>query len=253
MLKILDVTKSFNKGDGERIVAICNMNLEEWKNEFVCFLGPSGCGKTTILRLLAGLDVPTKGEILIGGRPINGPGPERGIVFQEYTLFPWRTVLENVTFGLEMKKVEKRERRKKARLYLELVGLEDHAGAYPYELSGGMQQRVAIIRALAVNPKILLLDEPFGALDARTRDFLQNELVRIWATERKTILFVTHSINEAVFLADRVVVMKSGPGRIHAVIEIDASRPRDKTSKGFKDYYTRIYSMLENDLCKTQS
>lgn len=250
MLKIIDVEKTFKKTDGDRVLAISNINLDVQENEFVCIVGPSGCGKTTTLRLLAGLELPTKGKILVEGRPFNGPSPERGIVFQEYTLFPWRTVLGNVTFGLEMMGIEKRERRLRGMHYLQLVGLEDYARAYPYELSGGMQQRVAIIRALVVNPKALLMDEPFGALDARTREFLQTELIRIWATEQKTILFVTHSINEAVFLADRVVVMKSRPGRIHEVIEINASRPRDKTSKLFKDYYTLIHSMLENDLDK---
>jgi len=250
MLKIINVTKIFKKTDGDRVLAVSNINLDVQENEFVCIVGPSGCGKTTTLRLLAGLELPTKGKILVEGKPINGPSPERGIVFQEYTLFPWRTVLENVTFGLEMMGIEKRERRLRGMHYLQLVGLEDYARAYPYELSGGMQQRVAIIRALAVNPKILLMDEPFGALDARTRDFLQNELIRIWATDRKMVLFVTHSINEAIFLADRVVVMKSRPGRIHESIEINLSRPRDKTSKQFKDYYTLIHSMLENDLDK---
>jgi NitT/TauT family transport system ATP-binding protein len=250
MLKIINVTKTFKKTDGDRVLAVSNIDLDVQENEFVCIVGPSGCGKTTTLRLLAGLELPTKGKILVEGRPINGPSPERGIVFQEYTLFPWRTVLGNVTFGLEMMGIEKRERRLRGMHYLQLVGLEDYARAYPYELSGGMQQRVAIIRALALNPKILLMDEPFGALDARTRDFLQNELIRIWATDRKTVLFVTHSINEAIFLADRVVVMKSRPGRIHEGIEINVSRPRDKTSKLFKDYYTLIHSMLENDLDK---
>ncbi|MBW1700244.1 MAG: ABC transporter ATP-binding protein [Deltaproteobacteria bacterium] len=252
MLKIIDVTKTFKKTDGKRVLAISNMNLQIEEKEFVCIVGASGCGKTTTLRLLSGLDIPTKGKILVDGSPINGPSPERGIVFQEYTLFPWRTVLENVTFGLEMKRIGKKERRRTARHYLELVGLEDYAEAYPYELSGGMQQRVAIIRALAANPKVLLMDEPFGALDARTRDFLQNELIRIWTSEQKTILFVTHSINEAIFLADRVVVMKSRPGRIHDIIEIDLPRPRYKTGEVFKDYYTRIHDMLENDLDKEQ-
>jgi len=252
MLKITNITKTFKKNNGEKVLAISNMNLDIDENEFVCIVGESGCGKTTTLRLISGLEAPTEGKIFLEENEINGPGPERGVVFQEYTLFPWRSVLENVTFGLEVKNIDKRKRRQTAKKYLEMVGLADYADAYPYELSGGMQQRVAIIRALAVNPKILLMDEPFGALDARTRDFLQNELIRIWATERKTILFVTHSINEAVFLADRVVVMKSGPGRIHDVIKIDALRPRDKKGKRFKDYYTQIHDMLENDLDKEQ-
>ncbi|MBW2646078.1 MAG: ABC transporter ATP-binding protein [Deltaproteobacteria bacterium] len=248
MLKITNITKTFNKNNGGKVLAISNLNLNVDEHEFVCIVGASGCGKTTTLRLISGLDVPTEGKIFLDGNKINGPGPERGVVFQEYTLFPWRSVLENVTFGLEVKNIDKRKRRQTAKKYLEMVGLADYADAYPYELSGGMQQRVAIIRALTLNPKVLLMDEPFGALDARTRDFLQNQLLRIWVTERKTILFVTHSINEAVFLADRVVVMKNKPGRIHDVIEIDAPRPRNKMSKKFKDYYTIIHGMLENGL-----
>lgn len=250
MLKMIDVTKIFKKADGEKVVAISNINLEVRKNEFVCLVGPSGCGKTTILKLLAGLDVPSKGDIFIDGEPINGPSSDRGIVFQEYALFPWRTVLENVTFGLEMKKIGKKEREQKSRHYLELVGLEGYAKAYPHELSGGMRQRVAIIRALAVNPKILLMDEPFGALDARTREFLQTELIKIWETEKKTVLFVTHDINEAISLADRIVLMKSRPGRIHDIIKIDHPKPRDKSNKFFKNYYTQIHNMLENNFDK---
>ncbi len=253
MLDIINVTKTFKKTNGEKFQAINNVNLDVDESEFVCIVGASGCGKTTTLKLISGLEVPTEGKIVLEGNEINGPSPERGVVFQEYTLFPWRSVLENVTIGLEVKNISKRKRTETAKKYLEMVGLADYADAYPYELSGGMQQRVAIIRALAVNPKILLMDEPFGALDTRTRDFLQNELIRIWATERKTVLFVTHSISEAVFLADRIVVMKSRPGRIHDVIEIDGSRPRARTSKEFKDYCTLIHSMLEDDLWKTQS
>ena len=247
MLRIINVTKAFKKSNGERVTAISNINLEVQRNEFVCIVGPSGCGKTTTLRLLAGLDVPTKGDILIDGKLINGPSPERCIVFQEYTLFPWRSILDNVTFALEIKKTPKGERIKKAIEYLELVGLKDYAQAYPYELSGGMQQRVAIIRALAAGPKVLLMDEPFGALDARVREFLQTELIRIWVREQKTVVFVTHSINEAVFLADRVVVMKTRPGRIHDIISIDLPRPRDKANNVFKDYYVRIHGMLKDD------
>ena len=251
MLEIINVFKTFKKSNKEKVLALRNMNLKINKNEFVCIVGASGCGKTTTLRLIAGLDIPTKGKIILEGKKIDGPSPERGVVFQEYTLFPWRSVLENVTFGLETSNIGRKKRTQTAKKYLKMVGLADYADAYPYELSGGMQQRVAIIRALAVNPKILLMDEPFGALDARTRDFLQNELIRIWATEQKTILFVTHSISEAIFLADRVVVMKSRPGRIHDIVEINAPRPRNKISKLFKDYYTLIHSMLENGLDKT--
>ncbi|MDY7034214.1 MAG: ABC transporter ATP-binding protein [Thermodesulfobacteriota bacterium] len=250
MLKLVNVTKSFNKTNGDRFLAISNMNLDINENEFVCIVGPSGCGKTTTLRLISGLEVPTDGKIVLEGNEINGPDPERGVVFQEYTLFPWRSVIENVMFGLEVKKVGKKERTQTAKKYLEMVGLAEYADAYPYELSGGMQQRVAIIRALAVNPKILLMDEPFGALDARNRASLQNELIRIWGNDQKTVLFVTHSINEAISLADRVVIMKSRPGRIHDIIKVDLARPRDKMGKVFKDYYIRIRDMLENDLEK---
>ncbi len=246
MLEITNITKTFKKNNGEKVLAISNMDLDVDENEFVCIVGTSGCGKTTTLRLISGLESPTEGKIFLEGNEINGPGPERGVVFQEYTLFPWRSVLENVTFGLEVKNIDKRKRKQTAKKYLEMVGLADCADAYPYELSGGMQQRVAIIRALILNPKILLMDEPFGALDARTRVSLQNQLIRIWGNDQKTILFVTHSINEAIYLADRVVVMKSRPGRIHNIVEIDLARPRDKMDKSFRDYYTQIHKMLES-------
>jgi len=198
--------------------------------EFVCFIGPSGCGKTTLLRITAGLEKPDSGTLTVNNEPIKGPGPDRGMVFQEYSLFPWRTVLKNVTFSLELKKVPKSEREKIARDFLELVGLSKFADSYPHELSGGMKQRVAIARALVNDPKLLLMDEPFGAVDAQTRNRLQHELLNIWEKKKKTVLFITHSVDEAVFLADKVVVFTARPGRVKEVISVDLPRPRERTS-----------------------
>jgi NitT/TauT family transport system ATP-binding protein len=244
MLEIIDVSKIFQNAKGERISAVDNLNLKVERNELVCVVGTSGCGKTTTLRLVAGLDRPTEGKILVDGARINGPTPERCVVFQKYTLFPWRTMLDNVAFGLEIRKVSKHERIAGSRKYLDLVGLREYERSYPFELSGGMQQRVAVARALAADPKILLMDEPFGALDSRTREALQNELTRIWENERKTILFVTHSISEAITLADRVVVMKR-PGRIGRIIAIDLPRPRDKGCERFREYNTLLRALLD--------
>jgi NitT/TauT family transport system ATP-binding protein len=207
-------------------VAISRMNLTVKDGEFLAIVGPSGCGKSSFLDMVAGLVRPSSGEILIDGVPVQGPSLERGIVLQGYALFPWRTVRENVEFGLEIKKTPRKDRRAISSDYLNLVGLENFAERYPHELSGGMKQRVAIARALAFNPEILLMDEPFGALDAQTREALQDELLRIWEEKRKTIIFVTHSIDEAVFLADRVAVMTSNPGTVQEIVEIPLPRPR---------------------------
>jgi len=228
-LEILNVTKTFNTEEGE-IRALENLNLAVKPTEFLCVIGPSGCGKTTLLRLIAGLDYPSNGEIILDGKEVKGPSPDRGMVFQEYSLFPWRTVIKNVTFGLEIKGIDKQERYRIAEEYIELVGLKDFKNCYPYELSGGMKQRVAIARALATEPTILLMDEPFGSVDAQTRNVLQKELLEIWKRTEKTILFVTHSVDEAVYLADRVAVMSARPGRIVECVDIDISRPRKRTS-----------------------
>lgn len=244
MLEMINVSKVFRYSDGEGFLAVKNLDIAIGKKEFVCVVGTSGCGKTTILRLIAGLDTPTEGKILMDGKEIDGPNSERCVVFQKYTLFPWRTVMDNVAFPLEMQRIDRPQRRMIAEKYIHLVGLDDFAGSYPSELSGGMQQRVAVARSLAANPRILLMDEPFGALDSRTREGLQNELIRIWECDPKTILFVTHSINEAIALADRVVVMTSRPGRIHEDMAIDLPRPRDKHSERFREYYVKINQMF---------
>ena len=214
-------------------------------SEFLCLVGPSGCGKSTLLNILAGFLKPTDGEIKIGGKPVNGHGTDRGIVFQDFAqLFPWRTALGNVTFGLEMKGVSKEEREKIAQQQLALVKLDKFANAYPHHLSGGMQQRVAIARALAYNPEVLLMDEPFAALDALTRDDMQRLLADVWRETRKTVIYVTHNVAEAVYLADRVIVMTPHPGRIKKEISIDLPRPRDPLSVTFLDYQKQLLNEL---------
>jgi ABC-type nitrate/sulfonate/bicarbonate transport system ATPase subunit len=238
---VRDVSKVYFSGDTD-MIAVDRVSLAIQTGLFVCLLGPSGCGKSTLLNMIAGFVSPTAGEILVDSRPVTGPGPDRGVVFQEYALFPWRTALENVAFGPSLRGGSKLEREATARRYLDLVGLGAHAGKYPTELSGGMKQRVAIARALANEPSMLVMDEPFGALDAQTREVMQEELLRIWLAERTTIVFVTHSISESVFLADEVVVVTARPGRVKAVIPVDLPRPRDRGSAAFQ----RIVRELEN-------
>ncbi|MBC7119170.1 MAG: ABC transporter ATP-binding protein [Methanobacteriaceae archaeon] len=242
-LKIEGLSKKF----GDRPI-LQDINLQVEDGEFLCIVGPSGCGKTTLLRIIAGLEKPTTGRILADGMPIKGPGADRGFVFQQYTLFPWRTVLENVTFGLELKGLEEDEREKIAIDYLKLVGLEDFKDAYPYELSGGMKQRVAIVRALANNPRFLLMDEPFAALDIQTRNLLQRELLYIWEKTNETIIFVTHNVDEAVFLADRIVVLSARPGRILKIFKVEIDRIRDRLSKEFLTLRGEILKILEKEV-----
>jgi ABC-type nitrate/sulfonate/bicarbonate transport system ATPase subunit len=218
-------------------------NLSVADNDFVTILGPSGCGKSTLLRMVAGLDTPTTGRILLDGKAITGPGADRGMVFQSYTLFPWLTVSENISFGLRERGVSQRERNDIAKQWLEKVGLTSFANHFQKQLSGGMQQRTAIARALANDPKILLLDEPFGALDNQTRALMQELLLGIWERERKTVIFVTHDIEEAIFLASRTVVMSARPGRIKADIPVDLPHPRHytiKTTPAFSDLKARL-------------
>ena len=223
--------------DERAVVALRDVSFGVGESEFLCVVGRSGCGKTTLLNIVAGFLAPTKGEIRIAGRAVTGRGLDRGIVFQDFAqLFPWRTAQRNVEFGLEMKGVAREERAGAAHRFLALVGLEGFAGAYPHELSGGMQQRVAIARALAYNPSVLLMDEPFAALDALTRDEMQRMLVDVWRETRKTVIYVTHNVAEAVFLADRVLVMTPHPGTLKAEVPVRLSRPRDPLSVEFLEY-----------------
>jgi NitT/TauT family transport system ATP-binding protein len=216
------------------VTALRDVSFGVAESEFVCVVGRSGCGKTTLLNILAGFLAPTTGDVLIGGRAVSGRGLDRGVVFQDFAqLFPWRTAQKNVEFGLEMKGVSRDERAKAAQRFLGLVNLESFAGAYPHELSGGMQQRVAIARALAYNPSVLLMDEPFAALDALTRDEMQRLLVDVWRETRKTIVYVTHNVAEAVYLADRIVVLTPHPGTVKAEVKVMLSRPRDPLSVPF--------------------
>ncbi len=247
LLEIKGVSKQFI-ADGKEMVALQDIDLQIEDNEFICFIGPSGCGKTTLLRIVAGLEEATDGTVTLDGDPIKGPGPERGMVFQEYSLFPWRTVIDNTVFGLELKGIPSAERLAQGRQYLKMVGLERFETRYPHELSGGMKQRVAIARALVNRPKALLMDEPFGALDAQTRNIMQSELLRIWQEERKTVVFVTHSVDEAIYLADRIVIMSARPGRIKDIIEIPLSRPRNRTSSAVNVIRDRILCDLRSEI-----
>ncbi|MGH7321277.1 MAG: ABC transporter ATP-binding protein [Candidatus Rokuibacteriota bacterium] len=233
---------------GAHVTAVSEISLDVQHGEFVAIVGPSGCGKTTLLNLIAGFIPPTRGEITLDGRRVKGPGPDRGVVFQSFALFPWKTVLDNITFGPKMRGVGRAERDRIGREYLNLVGLAGTAARYPAELSGGMQQRVGVARALANNPDVLLMDEPFASVDAQTRMTLQEELTRIWHERRPTILFVTHDVEEAVFLANRVVVLSSAPGRVVAELAIALPRPRRWASLvedgGFKALVARVLTMV---------
>ncbi|MCJ7516405.1 MAG: ABC transporter ATP-binding protein [Methanomassiliicoccales archaeon] len=244
VLSIKDLHKSFRKDDGG-LVAIEDFNLDIMDGEFVCVLGPSGCGKTTLLRIIAGLEEPTSGKILLKNKEITGPGSDRGMVFQVFGLFPWRSVRKNIEFGLEIRKIPKEERKAISDRYIDLVGLKGFETSHPNELSGGMKQRVGIARALANDPAILLMDEPFGALDAQTRNLMQKELLRIWSEMKKTVVFITHSVDEAVFVADRVVVMSARPGKIKSIFDVEWERPRDRSGVEFASLRKKILAELE--------
>lgn len=243
-------------GHGSRCQEVLrDFNLEVSEGEFVCILGPSGCGKTTLLNILGGFVPPSEGEVLLEGRPIHGPGRDRGVIFQsDDALFGWLTALENVGFGLRMSGLGRKAWRRKAEFYLELVGLSEHRDKFSHELSGGMKQRVQIARALANEPKILLMDEPFAALDAQTRTLMQAELVRIWSETGKTIFFVTHDIGEAVVLADRVGIMRAGPAsQLKEMVAIRAPRPRVRTSMDFFDHFQRCYDLIEEEVTRVMA
>jgi NitT/TauT family transport system ATP-binding protein len=225
ILEVKNLCKSYQSPQGQT-VALKNINFKTHRREFVCVIGPSGCGKSTLIRILAGLESYSAGEVLLDDKLVTGPGPDRGMVFQGYTLFPWLTVKKNVMFGLEMNNRGKMESASEALQWLELVGLSKFADAYPHQLSGGMKQRVAIARALANQPRILLMDEPFGALDAQTRCKMHTHLLEIWKNIDITILFITHDLEEAIFLADRILVLKAHPGEVQELIEVPVPRPR---------------------------
>lgn len=226
VLEVKDLGKTFDSPQG-KVTALQDINFKVHRREFVCVIGPSGCGKSTLIRILAGLETYSSGEALLDGKRFQGPGPDRGMVFQGYTLFPWLTVKRNVMFGLESSGVPKPRAESEAMQWIDLVGLEKFVNAYPHQLSGGMKQRVAIARALANQPRILLMDEPFGALDAQTRAKMQSYLLEIWKNIDITVLFITHDLDEAIFLADRILVLKAHPGRVDELIEVPVPRPRD--------------------------
>ncbi len=254
-IEIIDVGHTFDGGKRGQVVALERVNLKVEEGEFVALLGPSGCGKSTLLYMVAGFYPTLKGQILLSGRPVEKPGPDRGIVFQEYVLFPWRTVEENVAYGLEMQGRNKWEREREASRFLEKVGLLSFRKKYPHELSGGMKQRVALARMLAYNPDILLMDEPFGALDAQTRELMQDELLSLWQEFKKTILFVTHDIEEALYLSDRIVVFTARPGTVKDIIEVKFPRPRSRETRLERDFALlrdHLWSLLREEISKAK-
>jgi NitT/TauT family transport system ATP-binding protein len=249
-LEAQNIWKLFSRR-GEAVEALHDVSIQVGAGEFVSIVGASGCGKTTLLRIVDGLEVPTRGDIRVNGQPVSGPGPDRGFVFQQDALFPWRTVLDNVVFGLEVQGRARRETRERANAFLQLVGLAGFEHLFPHELSGGMRQRANLARALTIDPDVLLMDEPFASLDAQTRELMQSELLRIWRSNKKTVLFVTHQIDEAVYLSDRVVVMTSRPGRVKSILEVDIPRPRDlsvKRTPRFLELVDEIWKMIEEEV-----
>lgn len=237
------VSKIFGTGT-QRVTALQDVSLRFGKSEFVCLLGPSGCGKTTLLNMLAGFEHPTAGRLHAFGEPVSRPGADRTMMFQDYALFPWLTVAENIEYGLKREGCEKHERERVSAHYVKLIDLVGFEHKYPRQLSGGMRQRVALARALAVQPKMLLMDEPFAALDSFTRERMQDELIRVWQAERKAVVFVTHSIDEAIKLADKIVVMSARPGRVSGVIDIADARPRDLDSPANIEIAKQIRDIL---------
>jgi NitT/TauT family transport system ATP-binding protein len=252
-LEIVDLYKEFAAPSGT-VVALDGINMEIGSNEFVCLVGASGCGKSTLLSIVAGLQDPSSGDVFVDREPVSGPGRNRGVVFQSYTLFPWMTAEENVEFALQPDGLSRKERRERAREQLALVGLEQFGDAYPKQLSGGMKQRVAIARALSYRPSVLLMDEPFGALDALTRQMMQELLTEVWERHRLTVLFVTHDVEEAVYVSDRILVMTNRPGRIKDEIAIGLERPRTfamTTSAQFQEAKSRVLASIREEVAST--
>jgi NitT/TauT family transport system ATP-binding protein len=241
---VVDGVSKRYESERQSVQALSGVHFAVEEGEFACIVGPSGCGKTTLLRTVAGLEEPSEGRVVIDGERVEGPGTDRGMVFQEYGLFPWLTVQENVCFGLERQGMAREACDNRCYEMLDLVGLDGFAEAYPKELSGGMAQRVAVARALAVDPDILLMDEPFGSVDAQTRERLHAELFDIWRATAKTTLFVTHEVDEAVLLADRVFVMSADPGRVRKIVELDLPRPRSRTDAVFADHAERVRALI---------
>ena len=246
-IQVKAVTKIFHSADSDRIRALDNIDLDVRRREFLCIVGPSGCGKSTLLSLLAGLEHPTSGELRLDGKRISEPRPEMAVVFQEHSLLPWKTVIQNVAIGLKARGVRRAEREEIAERFIAMAGLQGFENKYPYELSGGMRQRVGIARALAIEPEVLLMDDPFGALDAQTRTLFQEDLLKIYDQVKRSIVFITHSVSEAVFLADRVAVMTFRPGRIKEIIPVEIPRPRT-IDVIERDYFLRIQSRVWDSL-----
>ncbi|MGN1191002.1 MAG: ABC transporter ATP-binding protein [Candidatus Ornithospirochaeta sp.] len=265
-IEIKGVKKEFVNHQGNKTIALNGVDLNIFENEFVCVVGPSGCGKTTLLNILAGLEKATGGKVVMNGEEIVGPGNDRGVIFQQYALFPWLTVRQNISYGLKFKVVvdeetgntrhlNKEEKREIVDKYIKMVNLSDFADSYPKELSGGMKQRVAIARGYAISPEVLLMDEPFGALDAQTRAQLQEDLLATWDKEKKTCFFITHDVEEAVLLASRVVVMSARPGRVKEIIDIDLPYPRNQATKllpAFNELKNRIWSNVYQEYLEVQ-
>ena len=253
LVSFRDVQKTYRSLQGADYPALEHFSLDIEVGEFFCLLGPSGCGKTTVLKMLAGFEHPTAGQILMEGRPVAGASRDRGVVFQgDDSLYGWLTAVENVEFGLRMRRVPKAERSERAMRYLELVGLRGQEQKYPAELSGGMKQRIQIARVLANEPKMLLMDEPFAALDAQTRSLMQAELANIWRATRTTVLFITHDIDEAVTLGKRIGVMRAGPrSQVKGVVEVSLNGARSRTDDGFLRYYKEVYEMIRDEVAKS--
>jgi NitT/TauT family transport system ATP-binding protein len=251
VLRVQGLHRAFRSPDGQVIEALRGIDLDVHEGEFVAIVGASGSGKSTLLRIVDGLLTPTAGRVLVDGHAVTGPGPDRAFVFQQDNLLPWRTVIDNISYGLHIRGMRREKARAQAQSLVELTGLKGFEAYYPHQVSGGMRQRANVARALAVDPRILLLDEPFAALDAQTREIMQSELLRIWNQKRKTVLFVTHQIDEAVYLSDRVVVLSARPGTIRRIVDIDLDRPRSlsvKRTKPFTDHVDAIWGLIESEV-----